>query len=253
MTRGFYTLTSSMLTENRVLNTISNNMGNVNTTGFKKDTITTTTFKDQIIYRIGNLDKSHMEKLGSSSTIRTVDKAVTNYIQGPLEETGRELDFAVNGDGFFNINTDKGVVYTRNGSFNLDNEGYLYLQPYGRVMGEKGEIKLNTDKITVDITGMIYADGKAVDRIRLTAFDNNNELIKSGEGTFTNVNQANELPMGDAKQGAVLWKSIERANVNTMQEMVDMMSSQRTLQSSSQVLKMYDQLLGRIVSEIGRV
>ncbi|MEG1895681.1 MAG: flagellar hook-basal body protein [Oscillospiraceae bacterium] len=252
MEKGFYSLTSALLTQSRKLNTISNNMGNSSTPGFKSDTVTSTTFKDQMIYRMGNVDKSNKKPIGVSSTIRVVDGTVTDYGQGSFTETGRSLDMALAGDGFFAVETPTGTVYTRGGSFTLDDEGYLYSPDTGRVLGSKGPILLKTDKITVDGQGNIIAEGgRLVATIKPVQFVDNTKLVKVREGVFKPTEEAQIKPVAEKLQ--VVYKTLEDSNVDMMNEMTDMMSSQRALQSSSQLIKMYDQLMGKVVSEIGRV
>ncbi|WP_051280734.1 flagellar hook-basal body protein [Anaerovorax odorimutans] len=187
MLKGFYTLASGMLSQNRNLNTISNNMANVSTPGYKRDTLVSKTFQEELLYRTGNKDKSGSKPLNTSSMIRTIDESVTNYTQGVFEETDRPLDFAIVDKGFFEIQTDEGSLYTRNGSFTLDDEGYLSLQHVGRVMGENGPILLNTDKINVDSTGTIYSEeGEELGIIKVVDFNDYNQLSKINEGMFRN-------------------------------------------------------------------
>lgn len=252
MLKGFYTLTSGMLTQSRNLNTISNNMANTSTPGFKKDTMVSTTFQEELLYRTGNKDKSGRASLGSStSMIRKADKTITNYSQGTFDDTERTLDFAIQDKGFFEIQTKDGNRYTRNGSFTLDEQGYLTLQHVGRVMGENGPILLNADNINVDNKGNILSEtGEELGRIKIVDFNDYSQLTKIDEGVFQNPNAQN-IKLNDNPN--IKSKTLERSNVNPMNEMVSMMTSQRALQSASQILKMYDQLLGKAVTEIGRV
>lgn len=251
MLKGFYTLTSGMLTQQHRLDTISNNMTNVSTPGYKKDLLVSTTFREELTSRTGSMDKSNVKALNNTSMIRVPDEVVTNHEQGAFDLTGRTFDFALSGPGFFQINTPNGQRYTRNGSFTLDNQGYLYLQPVGRVMGEKGPILLGTDQFTVDSKGLITLEnGKVVDRIRCVDFQDYNQLVKNAEGMLQSNNNANVL---NIQNTSIKWKALERSNVKPMEEMVDMMSSQRALQSGSQILKIYDQLMQKAVNEIGRL
>lgn len=251
MLKGFYTLTSGMLTQNRVLNTISNNMANSTTPGFKKDTLVSTTFQEELLYRTGNKDKTASEPLAKSSMIRKAEESVTSYEQGPLKDTERTLDFAIQEKGFFEIQTEKGNYYTRNGSFTLDNEGYLSLQHVGRVMGDNGPILLNTDKVTVDSQGTILSqDGEEKGMLKIVDFKDYAQLTKVNEGMFQNSNAQN---IATNQEYQIKSKTLEGSNVNPMDEMVAMMSSQRALQSASQLLKMYDQLMAKAVTEIGKI
>lgn len=251
MVKGFYTLTSGMLTQQHRLDTISNNMANVSTPGYKKDKLATTTFREELTSRTGSVDKSSVKALNDTSMIRVPDEVVTNYEQGAFDVTGRTFDFAIQGPGFFQIQTQNGERYTRNGSFTLDENGYLSLQPIGRVSGENGPILLDNDHFTVDATGLItLEDGTVVDRILCVDFQDYSQLVKTGEGTLQSNNNANSLRTQNSQ---LKWKSLEHSNVSAMEEMVDMMGSQRAIQSGSQILKIYDQLIQKAVNEIGRI
>ncbi|MFV0515945.1 MAG: flagellar hook-basal body protein [Aminipila sp.] len=249
MFKGFYMATSGMLTQSRVLNTVSNNMANSSTPGYKKDTLATTTFEDVLIHRTGNKDKSVYTPLNDSSMIRTADELVTDYSEGTLEFTDRTLDFAVSGKGFFQIQTPNGENrYTRNGSFNVDEEGYLCLQHIGRVVGENGPILLGTDNIKVSEEGTI-TDGETSEvlgQLRVVDFTDYAQVRKAGEGMFESTNPMNAV----VSNSSVMQGTIERSNVQAMDEMMAMMTSQRAFQSASQIAKAYDQLMGKAV-ELG--
>ncbi len=264
---GFYNLGSGILYQNRNLNVISNNMVNTNTPGFKQDRLFSTTFKDQMLYRTGNKDKSNPTQIGSVSMIRTARASETSFNQGTVEETGGNLDFALTKPGFFTIEGSDGKrYYTRNGSFEIDDDGYLCLPSAGRVLGEDGNpIEITSDHITVDKSGNIYEEpikGLGTDedgagseeeeptllgKIGVVDFTDYHQLVKENNGMFSADAE------GNATDGGILWKSIERSNIDPIEEMTSMMSSQRASQSAAQVLKMYDQLMGKIVSDIGRV
>ena len=116
-----------MLSQSRRLDVVANNMTNVATPGYKGETYTDTTFDEVVISLIGNKDKSHPQELGTETYILAPSQLYVDYTQGAVEETGMSLDFAIEGDGFFAIQTNGGVRYTRNGGFALDEEGYLCL------------------------------------------------------------------------------------------------------------------------------
>ncbi|MEG0189570.1 MAG: flagellar hook-basal body complex protein [Lachnospiraceae bacterium] len=249
MFRGFYSLTSEMICQNRNLNVISNNMANVSTPGYRSDKFLSSTFKEEMLYRSGNKDKRNQTALGEVAMIRTGREVATDYSMGGFESTEGVLDFALQGKGFFEIQTNNGTVYTRDGSFMIDNDGYLALSGIGRVMGSNGPIRLGTDDIVVDAQGNIYdqTGQTTYGRIAVVDFADYNQLTKQDNGMFTSGVQ------GTPVNTPMLWKYIEKANVGVVNEMTSMMSGQRSLQSAAQVLKMYDQLMGKIVSEIGRV
>lgn len=155
------------------------------------------------------------------------------------------------GEGYFAVDTADGVEYTRGGSFSLDDAGYLYLPAHGRVLGMDGQpIYLPTDNIRADGFGRIYsADGTALlGQIGVFTFADNAQMVKNPSGLFGPNGQAPA-----AAGGEVRWQWVENSNVDMVREMSQMMSSQRALQSAAQVLTLYDQLLTRATTELGRL
>ena len=241
MFQGFYDLASNMITQNRNMNVISNNMANVSTPGYKSDRIVETTFREELIYRY---DRAGRTPVGNVSWVDTQAERVTNYTEGGLRGTERLLDVAIGGRGFFAIQTDNGVVYSRDGSFNLDNQGYLTLSGIGRVLGTNGPIRLTTDKVSIDPQGNIMSeDGfQNFGRIQVVDFADYSQLTKITGGVFRSAAAGQNVQDPQMKQ-----EYLEDSNVSMIDEMTAMMSGQRVLQSSSQLLRMYDQLTGKIV------
>ena len=249
MFQGFYNLTSGILTQTRNQNVISNNMTNVSPPGDKGVNYMATTFRKEMSYRSGNIDKSNKTEIGTMAMVRASDETVTDFEPGAVEETNEIFDVALQDNGFFMVQTENGIGYTRDGSFILDDQGYLALPSVGRVVGRNGQIRIGTDKIAIDSSGRIFSeDGRTqYGQIAVVDFNNYDNLEKGGNGVFYTNQQA------VAADGKMLWKYLERSNVDSVQEMVNMMSSQRALDSASQVLKMYDQIMGKVVTEIGKV
>ena len=184
MFQGFYDLASNMITQNRNLNIISNNMSNVSTPGYKMDRMMESTFRDEMLYRY---DQDGRTEVGTVSRMNVADERVTDYTEGGIRETGYPLDVGLTGDGFFVIETENGEVYTRNGSFNLNNQGYLILPGMGRVMGTNGPIQVDTDDITIDSQGRITAadNGRYFGTLDIVDFADYGELTKVTGGVFT--------------------------------------------------------------------
>lgn len=243
MVRGFYQLTSGMLTQSRVLNTLSNNLANTSTNGFKAQKVSAKTFGSMVIDRID----SQRTPIGNVTLMTTADKTVTDFSQGTMQQTDRALDFAVRGDGFFAVQSNDGVVYTRNGSFDLDNGGYLVLNGVGRVLGKNGQpIYLGTDNFQCDSVGNLSINGTAAESIGVYRFNDNQALTVVGEGMYSGANAAVE------QTPQIVWKYVEGSNADMAQQLTSAISSQRNLQSCSQALKMYDQVLDK-ATEIGKV
>lgn len=251
MTKGFYQLTSGILSQTRRLDVVGNNMTNLTTAGYKAETYTDRTFEEVLISRVGNKNKSGATVIGQESYILAPDQLYVNYDQGSLKETGLNLDFAIQGDGFFAIQTDNGVEYTRSGSFSLDDAGRLYLAGHGLVLGMDGQpITLYTDQIQVDAAGRIYTQGGAYQgQLGVYTFADNAQLAKGNSGLF----QANGQQAQTVNAPQVSWKHVEESNVDMIQEMSRMMTAQNVLQGGAQVLKLYDGLLTKATSELGKL
>ena len=139
MFKGFYNLTSGMMTQQKRMSNVANNLTNISTPGFKGSHHTISTFQDVMYNRVGNLNKSSYQPIGRQSYIVATDEIVTDYTQGALEETGIALDAAIDGEGFFAIrNAANETMYTRSGSFSLDEQGYLCYSGFGRVRRRSG-------------------------------------------------------------------------------------------------------------------
>ncbi len=251
MFKGFYDLTSGMLSQTRNLDVISNNMGNISTPGYKADTYIDTTFREMMFSRVGNRDKTGAEEIGRQTMAVVPSMVYTDYAHGSPEETGQPLDFAISGEGFFQIQGEDGNYFTRSGSFIVDNDGFLTLSSHGHVLDRNGQpIYLGTDDIQVDSEGNIFrGDGSLAGRLGVFDFADayQNTLIHAGEGVY--MSQAQAQPVDSPIQ----WKILENSNVDMVREMTRMMSSQRALQSAAQVLKIYDQLMTKATTDIGRV
>ena len=250
MVRGFYNLTSGMLSQGRRLDVIANNMTNVSTAGYKAEHYTDRTFDEVMVTRIGNKLKRPYQTMETyQSHILAPDHLYTDFEQSSFEETTLPLDFAIQGEGFFAIQMEDGVAYTRAGSFTLDTEGYLCLSELGRVLDREGNpIQLPTDKLDPDKQGNLYSeDGEYLGTLGVYMFEDNQELERNAYGLFTGDGaQVNE-------DVVIHHKWVERSNVDLVKEMVNMMSTQRALQSAAQMSKIYDQVIQRAVNDIGRM
>ena len=250
MFKGFYNLTSGMLTQGRNLDVISNNMTNVATAGFKADRYTFSTFQEVMWKRVGNMDRKYTD-LGEQSWITAPSRLYTDYEQGGIEETGQPLDFAIEGDGFFALLTPNGErVYTRNGNFSLDDDGYLWLSGYGRVLNANGDpMHLITDRITADDIGNLYAEnGGYLGRVGVFRFEDNGELEKNNYGFF--VSQADGEVTTDIR---IHHKWVERSNLDLVQQMTGMITAQRAYQSAAEVTKIYDDVMRKSTEDVGRL
>ena len=246
MSNGFYTAAQAMLIQQRRLNTISNNIANVKTNGYKKEETVISTFEESLQYRIQYNQKT---LIGSESRLIGIDEINFRVDIANLEDTNRSLDIALVSEGFFTVRQNNTIFFTRDGSFNIDSEGYLVTSKGARVQGMKGDIRVMNDSFIVNETGLVInSNGQVIDRLSIQTPNDNSNLVKMENGYFTetsgNMTQTNPW---------VIQSMLENSNVDVTEEMTQLMEVQRNFQSVANALKTIDGLNARAVSEIGKV
>lgn len=191
--------------------------------------------------------------IGSISYGVHVDEVFTNFAQGQLQNTGNPLDLALEGKGFMCIETPEGERYTRNGEFTRNSEGYLVTKEGNMVLGEKGTIQINGQNSSINEKGEVLVDGALVDKLKLVDFKDYELLRKEGDGL---IKVADEI---DVQENQIETKSIlrqgyiEGSNVNSVREMVDMITMLRSFEANQKLMKAHDEMLGKSVNELGRI
>lgn len=244
---SFYTAATAMLIQQRRLNTTANNIANVKTTGYRSERTITSAFNDILI---GRQVRDQITPIGYGAPLTVVEEIAAKFDIADLEDTGRPMDIAIGGDGFFNVDMDGTTYLTRNGNFEVNEEGFLVLPGVGQVMGSAGAIQLDNANFTIYENGEIYnSEGELVDTLLVTMADDPNQLIKQPNGTYIAPDNAGMID-SNAK---IYQGKLERSNVDLNQEMANMIEIQRSFQSVSNALKTIDQLNGKAISEIGRL
>ena len=247
MIRGLYTSASGMIAQMAKNDVAANNLANVNTTGFKKDTAIFRSFPEMLLKRINDPDKTASRPIiGNLGTGAVLDEVITNNSQGSLQETGAPLNLAIAGEGYFVVKRDGKELYTRNGNFTLDNQGFLTTANGDRVQGQSGDIQINGKQVSVDLKGAIIVDKNSVGTLRMITVQDPKQLVKLGDSFFTG-GQAQAFK-GEVRQGF-----LEASNVNPIVEMVDLISIMRAYETSQKAIQAHDQLLDKAVNEVGRV
>lgn len=248
MHSGFYTIASGLLTRQREIDTIGNNLANLQTPGYRSDRIVTSAFELGLLKQQEGGAERTLSEGGSPVTI--VGDSVTVMTGGDFQSTGRTLDIAIGGDGFFNVQGQDGTTYlTRNGQFTVDAQGYLALAGMGRVLGQGGLLQVGSDQVTVDQAGNVYnAAGGLVGTLSITRQADNTVLEKMDNGAFT-------APQGAVNaQGYTIYQGIlERSNVDMNQEMTNFISAQRAFQTCSSAFKMVDELDQQAATKIASI
>lgn len=245
MLQGFYTAGSGMLMQQHHLNIISNNLANLQTPGFKTNRLLSTTFEQALLTRI---EGGRNNPIGTGAPLRIVSEVADIFTAGGVEETNRPFDMAITGFGFFNVQAADGQTYfTRNGQFDLDDEGYLVLRGKGRVLGEGGPLQLSTSNITVNENGAITNSltGAAMGQLRITVPPQDAEIAQFNNGMYQ---LAAGGTGGAAVNPGVVQGGLEISNTNMTDEMSEMMMAQRNFATASQLLQMIDSTYAKAVN-----
>lgn len=259
MIRGLYASGWSMIANGRKMDVITNNISNVNTYGYKKDSVVFESFPELLVKRVNDY-RSIVNPSGLIGTMEIssdVGEVFTYYQQGKLTRTGNQLDFAIHdnsGNSFFTIGiteTDGGMreLYTRDGSFSLNPEGFLVTSEGYLVMGQNGPIQLQDGQFTVREDGSIIMNGEVVDRFLIRSFANTDTLRKVGMNLVNSTEQAQEQPFN----GRILQEFAEESNVNIVREMVDMITVLRAYEANQKMIQVQDGTLEKAVNEIGAI
>ena len=246
MIRGLYTGASGMLAEAMRTDVISNNLANVNTAGFKKDVAVTKDFASMLITRINDGADAPIGGVGVGTM---VDEVATIHSAGAMRNTGNDFDMAMEGKGFFTVETPQGVRYTRNGTFAKNIQGELITQDGYRVLGQNGPIRIQGTKMVVSDDGSIDIDNQLVGKLQLVEFDNEKQLTKEGASLFAApAGQRGKPGTGGVRQGF-----LEMSNVNVINEMVNLITNYRAYEINGKVVQAHDQLIGKAVNEVGKL
>ncbi|NLX63992.1 MAG: flagellar hook-basal body protein [Clostridiaceae bacterium] len=257
MIRGLYTSGYSMLTLNRKMDVISNNMANVNTNGFKKDHVVFEEFSDVLARRFfdGSDNSPRPVRIGNMTLYNDIAEVHTDFTQGTLENTGISTDVAIDGDdgAFFCIAVPQGnqflEYYTRDGGFKIDADGRLVTRDGYQVMGQNGPVILEGSEFTITNRGEIIQNGETVDFLRIRKFENPESLRKYGFNLLTATAESQDGEF----EGIIRQGFVERSNVDAIKEMVDMITVLRAYESNQKLIQYQDSTLEKAVNDIGKV
>ncbi len=251
-----YTAATGMQALETKLDVIANNMANINTTGFKKDRAN---FED-LFYRQyklpGSIDADgNITSTGVEVGLGTrVSSTQTNHTQGALSTTDNPLDLAIEGDGFFQVSTSNGEFYSRAGNFGVNANGQLVLgsahtgwilnppitipeDAIDVVVSAEGEVQYRT-------TGQVAL--QTAGQIQLATFINPDGLLKLGDNLYQETSAsgvANLANPGQPGFGVVAQGALEASNVEPVQELIDLITTQRAFELNSQVVQAGDQIM----------
>jgi flagellar basal-body rod protein FlgG len=254
--RAMWTAASGMKGLQLKVDTISNNLANVNTTGFKSQRIE---FKDLLYEKVS--ENTFVEGEGKPVPLEIGHgvmpvATLRSFEQGNMQSTENELDFAINGDGFFVVTDNRGnEVYTRDGSFKLsvdETNSTLVTSEGFYVQGSDGNIELgeNVTKVEVDYDGNVLVKrageetSENVGTLRLVKFPNPAGLESIGKNFYVETEASGTLAENEEGSNGEVWQGyIETSNVSVVEEMVNMITAQRAYEINSKSVQTADRLL----------
>lgn len=247
MLAEYYTIASGMLAQQRRLEVQSNNLVNSQTPGYHAQRVITSSFEEELARR---LEPGASAIIGTANPMTIVEQLETLFQSGDVKDTGRNMDVAINGQGYFNIQGDDGQLYlTRNGSFDVDEEGYLILEGVGRVQGENGNLLVGDTGFTIYADGTVLnSDGNTVGNLMVTEFPENPIQYNNGMFGAEDGAQTNQVENVSFIQG-----SLELSNVDLNREYSMVIEAQRSFQACSSALQIIDDIDQKAASQIASI
>ncbi|MBI5306933.1 MAG: flagellar basal-body rod protein FlgF [Planctomycetes bacterium] len=238
MITGLYVGASSLVSQGNCQEIIARNLANVNTVGYKKAVPVFQAYLSKI--QEGNVTN----KKGIANTL---DESI-DFSSGSLEYTGNDLDMAIKGDGFFAVQTEDGIRYTRRGQFALSRDMKIVTHEGWPLMGNGGEIQVpkGAQSITVKANGGISVDGKEIDKVKVVEIPNVTDLESVGGCLYKLSDSASEPEI--STRAEIAHHHIEKANVNAVDEMVTMIANLRSYQAGGKITESINQTLEKIIN-----
>jgi len=247
MGREIYPAMSGGMRALRSLEVLSNNLANVNTTGFKRDTPVFKLHSPEAAEAYGKDTASARLAEAWSS----LDSEATDFTQGSLQTTGNSLDFALNGDGFFGLQTAGGEVFlSRDGSFQVDEEGFLASRAGHRVLGADNQpIKIPVGDLSVDDSGVARVAGKAIGTIGVFDIADREALVKMGGNMWTNPDGDPLVPAG----GQIRQFHLEGSNVEPIRALTELIAVTRYYEAFKNTLNTSGELDRQLNAQVGKI
>lgn len=241
MNAGMYKSTTGMLYQASRLESITENLANANVPGYKRTMSSTKPF-------IGTFQSALYNEMPEAGT--TLSKAVTDFTTGPMRQTDRSLDFAIEGNGFFVVRRGDTEFYTRSGAFTLDETGTLVT--YGNLKVGRTDITLspetNLENLTVDTGGTLRDGANVVGQIDMVNFSTPSKLDRVGPGMFSAHSDMTADPVeSDARMYNRL---LEHSNASVITEMVEMVDCMRCYEACQKMITIQDGKDGMLISRL---
>jgi flagellar basal-body rod protein FlgF/flagellar basal-body rod protein FlgG len=236
MNNGIYAASTGLLARTQELDLAANNLANANTSGFRGQRVS---FKSQMMTASTSVAARAVSSFGVLGDSRT------DFAQGSLQQTGNPLDLALEGSGFFAVQSPTGTQYTRNGNFHLTKDGALVTAQGYPVLGDKGPVTLPGGTAEISSTGVISVNGDVAGQLQLTEFDPSVPLTSLGEANFS----APSAAATTATKLTVRQGSLESSNINPIECAVGLVEIQRNAEMMQRALSTFHNEFNRIAAQ----
>lgn len=223
----------AMLQDQVRLQSISQNVSNMQTPGYKRQIVDSIGFHDQIEAQM--------------SSVQTHTQYSLESAQGTLIQSNRPNELAISGEGFFEVQTDEDIFYTRRGDCHVNEKGELTTSTGALVLSENGSIHVDDTQFTVDKNGAILIDNQRVAQLNIVRFTHPEQLKAQGMGLY----KTDEAPQPVDGSTHVLQGFLEQSNVQSVDEMMELVKTARHFEASQRVMRMTDELLSTAVNRLG--
>jgi flagellar basal-body rod protein FlgF len=247
--RGLYAAASGMIAQQTIQDTLAQNIANADTIGYKRDNPTFRALHGMALHRLNN-GVGRGPNIGELGTGAAADQVYTDWQTGPLTRTGNALDASLNADQYFTVSTPNGERYTRAGNMRMDGQGNLLLG--GLPVLDTNNRPINaagSTNLTLDGTGNLLADGQPVAQLKIVQAGPDT-LTKDGNSLFSAKNPALVLP---AAQPGVQPGTLEQSNVDTVHDLVQMITISRGFEIAQRAVITQDDMLKHAANDLGRL
>lgn len=247
MGREIYPAMSGGMRALRSLEVLSNNLANVNTTGFKADTPVFRLHSPAAAQKFA--PDTAQARLAEAWSV--LDSEATDFTQGSLQTTGNAMDFALNGEGFFAVQSEDGQIFlTRDGSFQVDSESYLTNRAGLRVLGANNlPIEVPAGEIVVDDAGVLRSGVRKVGTLGVFDVEDRESLVKAGGNMWTNTEVAPLTPAG----ARVRQFHLEASNVEPIRALTELIAVTRYYEAFKNTLNTSGELDRQLNVQVGKI
>lgn len=251
MIKGLYSAVSAMVMNAARQQVLSHNIANMETPGFKQILTTISDFMpDHAVYVNGPVGTNSMNYVGNLGLGSQLGHEFMDFTEGAFEQTDNPLDFAIQGNGFFRVQTPDGQRYTRDGRFLRDANNNLVTVDGYKVLDANGQaIQLPAGEVSVSSDGNIAVNGQQVAQLGFGVFQNPRTELQHTEGNlFTGPAASTSQDVPRVQQGY-----LEASNTNPSQVMTQLVEVARSYEAAQKLVQNNDELLGKSIPSLGRI